>query len=521
MKTQVYKKQLMESKVFDSKIKSLNTTGMEKWLGYLIGPAGFALLNALIMNYINIYYTDVLKLTDPKIFKYGILFLTIFPLVSKFFDGIMNLIMGVILDRTKSRQGKARPWILISAPFITLSGILMFTIPKASITVQLVWIVISFNLYYGFASVMYTAGHNLMVPLSTRNTTQRSALSVVSNITNTVIAGIIVALIFPMIVMPMIGVDKSKWIILMSVLSIIALPLICMEYYFTRERITEENVYVDVKEKLSVKQQLKAIMTNKYWLLLAAYQFIFSFGAVLKNTSLIYYCNYVLGSYNDGITQTLISVVGGLPMGVGIILILPLAKKFGNRNVTLVGFILSVIGGIICWLFPTNMVLVIIGQFIKNLGTVPCAFVFIALFADVLDHIEWKSSMRCDGISSSIMIFILTVSSGLSASLFNLMLGKSGNYIAPVYNAVTGVTQGFTQPETIKSVFTFSFVGVEVIAHIVLILILIFFNVEKEMPRVQREIKERQKAACEARGEVWIDTEEKAKLEREDAEEKK
>ncbi|GFP74694.1 MFS transporter [Clostridium fungisolvens] len=515
MKTETQIKQLMGAKIFDSKIKSLNVTGAEKWLGYLVGPAGFALMNALIMGYINIYYTDVLKLTDPKVFKYGVVFLTIFPLASRLFDGAMNLIMGVILDRTKSKQGKARPWILISAPFITVSGILMFTIPKASITVQLVWIVISFNLYFGMASVMYIAGHNLMVPLSTRNTAQRGTLSVISNIANTVITGIIVALIFPMIVMPIIGADKGKWIMLMSVISIIALPLIFIEYYFTRERITEENMSVVFKQKLSVKQQIKAVMTNKYWLLLATYQLIFNFGAILKNTSLIYYCNYVLGSYNDGITQTMISVVGGFPMGVGMLVILPLIKRFGNRNVTLAGFILSVIGGVICWMFPTNMALVIIGQFIKNLGIVPCGFVFVALFADVLDHIEWKSNIRCDGISSSIMIFIMTVSSGLSASLFNLMLGRSGKYITPVYNAATGITQGFVQPDSIKNVFTFSFVGVEVIAHIVLIIILIFFNLEKEMPTVQREIKERQKLDCEARGKVWTDPEERARLEQE------
>ena len=98
--------------------------------------------------------------------------------------------------------------------------------------------------------------HSLMVPLSTRNTTQRGGLSVFNQISTIMISGIVVALIFPMLIMPLIGVNKTSWIILMCVLSILALPLTLIEYYFTKERITEEKaddkeqiLYVDIELK--------------------------------------------------------------------------------------------------------------------------------------------------------------------------------------------------------------------------------------------------------------------------------
>ena len=73
-------------------------------------------------------------------------------------------------------------------------------------------------------------------------------------------------------------------------------------------------------------------------------------------------------------------------VGIGIFAVWPLAKKFGKRNLTAIGFIFYAVGSAICWLAPTNMVIVLIGQFIKNIGGLPCSYVFMALFADVLDH---------------------------------------------------------------------------------------------------------------------------------------
>lgn len=490
------KNEMLSAKLFDSRVHSQNVTGKEKWLGYLLGPCGALLLNAVLATYLNVYYTDVLKLTTV----WGGAFLVVFPLVSKIIDAITNVIMGYIIDRTKTKQGKARPWLLLSAPLVALTGILLFTVPNAGETVQVIWVMLSYNLFYSFAYTIYNMSHNLMCPLSTRNTIQRGGLSVFNQISTIMMSGIIVALIFPMAVMPMLGVDQTKWILVMSILSILSLPLTLLEYYFTKERVTEEQGDKE-ERKLPYLTQLKIVLTDKYMILMFVYFFIYTLGTSLKNIGLVYYCNYVLGTYNDGVTQTMISVIGGIPMGIGIFAVWPLAKKFGKRNVTLAGFILYAIGSAICWAVPTNMAVVLVGQFIKNIGGLPCAYVFMALFADGLDHLEWKSGMRSDGVAMSIYNILAVATVGVATSLFNALISKAG-YVAP--KLVDGVTVAAQQSQAVKNMITFSFVGLETITGIILAVLLIFLTVEKTLSRKQAKIREYQKAEAAARGEEWV-----------------
>ena len=160
------KTKLIDKPIFATRIKNPDVQKSEKWLGYLLGPAGALLLNAVLSTYLNVYYTDVLKLTG----LWGGMFLMAFPIVSKVIDAITNVVMGYIIDRTRTSQGKARPWLLLSAPMVTVSGILLFTVPEGSKTLQAIWVMISYNLYYSFAYTIFNMSHNLMVPLSTRNT---------------------------------------------------------------------------------------------------------------------------------------------------------------------------------------------------------------------------------------------------------------------------------------------------------------------------------------------------------------
>ena len=468
-----------------SRIKSNEVTKSEKWLGYLAGPAGALLFNAVLSSYLNVYYTDVLKLTGV----WGGAFLMVFPIVSKIIDAITNIVMGQIVDRTKTREGKARPWLLLSAILMPITGILLFTVPTASETVQVIWVMISYNLFYSLAYTIYNMSHMLMVPLSTRDTKDRGGLSVFNNISNTMITGIIVALIFPMVIMPMLGANKSLWITVMSVLAILALPLTLLEYYFTKERVTEESEGEEVEIK-PIREQLKAVLKDQYWVVIIAYYVVYTLGLCFKNASLVYYCNYVLGTYNDGITQMLVSVIGGIPMGIGIFAVGPLAKKFGKRNVTLIGFILYAVGGAICLINPRNMVIVLIGQFIKNIGGLPSAYVFMALFADVLDHIEWKYRFRVDGLSTSIYTIIATVCVGVASGVMNFCLAQTG-YIAPEFVETTGQTIGAVQNAATQNVFIFFFLTLEIITGIILVFLLRKLDVEKTIDKEQAEIQAR------------------------------
>ena len=495
-----------------SLIRSTEVTKKEKWLGYLLGPAGALLLNAVLATYLNVYYTDVLNLTP----LWGGLFLTVFPIVSKIIDAITNIIMGQIIDRTKTKEGKARPWLLLSAVLVPITGILLFTVPESNDTVKALWVMISYNLFYSFAYTIFNMSHNLMVPLSTRDGTARGGLSVFNQITTIMMSGILVALVFPMVIMPAIGVDKSKWITLMCILSIVALPLTLLEYFFTKERVTEEKRESE-EAGLSFGKQLKLLFSDRYMILMYVYFFVYTVGVTLKNLGLVYYCNYVLGTYNDGITQMLVSVIGGIPMGIGIFAVWPLAKRFGKRNVTMVGFVLYAIGSLICWIFSTNLVMVLIGQFIKNIGGLPCAYVFMALFADCLDHLEWKTDIRIDGAAMSIYNIIAVAMVGIMTGVFNWMLAKAG-YLAPfaagdlaeaasklaangwtaqvalesLKPAADGVlTVALQQPHNVNWVISFAFVGLEVFTGAALAVILWFLNVEKNLPKEQAEIQAR------------------------------
>ncbi|MDD6981269.1 MAG: MFS transporter [Clostridia bacterium] len=498
------KSQMLSGRLFDSRVHSKNVEGKEKWLGYLLGPCGALLLNAVLATYLNVYYTDVLKLTTV----WGGAFLVVFPLVSKIIDAVTNVLMGYIIDRTRTKQGKARPWLLLSAPLLFVTGLLLFIVPSGNLTMQIVWVMGSYNLFYSFAFTIYNMSHNLMCPLSTRNTVQRGGLSVFNQISTIMMSGILVALVFPMAIMPMLGVDKSRWIVVMGILSGIALPLTLLEYYFTKERVTEEQMGTDEK-KIPFLTQLKVVLTDKYMLVTFAYFLIYTLASSLKNIGLVYYCNYVLGTYNDGITQMLVSVIGGIPMGLGIFAVWPLAKKFGKRNVTLWGFVLYSLGSLVCWLFPTNLPIVLVGQFIKNIGGLPCAYVFMALFADGLDHIEWKSGIRCDGTAMSVYNIIAVAIVGVSTALFNAMISGAG-YIAP--ELVDGVTVAAAQPDAVKNVITFAFVGLESVTGVILAVLLVFLSVEKTIARKQEMIRERQKAAALARGEEWVAPEVQAEI---------
>jgi GPH family glycoside/pentoside/hexuronide:cation symporter len=290
-----------------------------------------------------------------------------------------------------------------------------------------------------------------------------------------------------------------------------------MEYFFTKERITEEAQQAGEKDKLNFREQLKQLFTDKYMLIIYGYFFVTTVGMTIKNLGLVYYCNYVLGTYNDGRTQMLVSVIGGIPMGIGIFAVWPLAKRFGKRNVTMVGCALIAVGSLICWLFPTNMVIVLVGQFIKNMGGLPGSYVFMALFADCLDHMEWKHDNRVDGTAMSIYNIIAVAMIGVMTGVFNMMLAKAG-YIAPftaknaseaaatlsangwtsqlaldaIKPASDGVlTVAIQQPQSVNWVIAFAFVGLEVFTAIIALALLFFLRVEKNLPREQAEIKAR------------------------------
>lgn len=487
MRKEKKRKKIFEHWMFNSLIRSSNIKTEEMILGYLIGPLGALILNATLTSYLNLYYTDVLGLAAKE---YG-MFLGIFPMISTAFIIGSNIMTGLVIDRTITQQGKARPFLLLAAPLLAIACFFLFAVPDGSVLLKSIWVFLSYNLYYSVAYAIYLMSHSLMVPLSTRNSKQRSLLSVVTNIANMGAAGLFAAILFPMLFLPYLGVDQRKWMFIMSILSLVALAAVLVEYYFTVERITKSSINLtDAKEKIPIQQQLKAIVTDFYWWLIILYYLIYQGGACFKNNTFVYFCNYIAGKYNDGYTQTTLAFLGGIPLAAGMLCIWFLADKFGKKNVLMAGFFLSMLGGMICMIAPENFIMVVIGQAIKGIGGIPGVYIMMALFAEVLDHLEYKNGFRCDGLSMSLYSSIMVAMNGLCMGIFNLMLSKAG-YIAPA--EAIGQTIVAVQNQSTKQVFIWGYIGIEVIGHGLLAILLFFLNVEKNIEHEQTIILERQK----------------------------
>ncbi len=499
---------LFASPAMDTRIKSANVQSSERWIGYFFGPAGLLILNSIMASYLNIYWTDVAKISG----LWGGAFILVFPIVSKIVDAITNVIMGMIIDKTKTRQGKARPWLLVAAPILVVSTIMSFTIPKASPFVQACWIMFSYNLYYSIGFTIYYMGHNMLVPLSTRNAKQRDGVAMLQTMSMSLIPGTLVAMLFPMLVLPKLGVDPDSWRNLAVVLSLIALPCVFLEYYFTRERISEETADNDQVEQVSLLTQLKACITSKYWVSFMVAMFIIQVCATLQNTSLIYYCNWVLGTYNDGRTQTLVSAIGNAPLGFGIFVMWPLVGKFGKRNVMVVGLALAIVAGFAFMLNPTNMGWVLVMLVIRAFGALPVSYILMAMLADAMDHVEWKVGFRNDGFSMAVYTMILTVSMGVAQGIFNFGVNVVG-YIPPAADG-----SWVSQPQAVQDFFVWGYQGFYAVGMIVVLVLFWFWKLDKELPGIQKEIVDRHKAAAAAEGRVWLSAEEQAAIEAEENE---
>lgn len=504
---------VFSKKMFESKITSANTQKSEMWLGYFVGPClVYMAYYGIADRYLTQFYTDVLGM--------GGMILTMMPVISKIIDAITNIIMGRIIDKTRTKQGKARPWVLLSGICMAVSGILLYAVPNWSPGVQLVWVVVSYNLFFAFAFTIYNMSHALMVPLSTRNTKQRDSLAMMTSAGMNMIPGMLVTIILP-IMINAIGVGgeaQGRWMLVMGIVAMLALPATLVEYYFTKERVTEESMNNSGESEEDVVpfgQQLKACFTDKYWLMIMAFTALYQIFNFLSTNSMLYYCNWVLGNSVDAGTsmQVMVNAIGQAPLGFGIFILWPLVRKFGKRWVMQIGFVIAAIGCVLILLNPGNMGVVLGGLFVKSIGAIP-TYAMAAQMAEALDHIEWKNGFRADGFSASVNSILITVSAGIAQSV---ILGGINHfdYIAP-----SSAAEIINQPDAMKTFFAWCFVGVPMVGYLLGSLIMTFYDIEKKMPQISADITARHKAEAEARGEVYVSPEEKAAIEQEEQERK-
>lgn len=450
-----------------SRIHSENVQKSEQILGYFVGPCLVYMAHCILGgSYLTQFYTDVLGLSGS--------ILTMMPLFSKLLCAVTSFCIGRLIDRTRTSQGKGRPWILASGVLLTVSGILLYAVPQSSPTIRILWVILSYNLFFDLALAIYSLSHSLMVPLSTRDVKQRDSLSMLTSMGTSMIPGMLATIIMPILIGKIgVGADaQSSWLFLMGLLSVIAIPATLIEYFFTLERVTASAPScASAAETISFQKQFAACLQDPKWVMIISFTLVLNFCNGLSTNSMLYYCNWVLGdSVESGITnQLLVNMIGQAPMGFGIAILWPLVKKFGKRNVTLAGFTMAAAGSLLILCNPNNMILVLIGLLIRSTGSLP-TYVMASFLAEAMDSVEQRSGFRVDGFSASVNSICQTVIGGLAQTLLLGGINTLG-YIVPESTA-----QVITQPVAVQTFFAWCFAGISMLGLLLGAVIMFFYR---------------------------------------------
>lgn len=485
------KQSIWNNPLFRTKIKSPDVKPPEMLIGYFIGPFGALLASGIFTGMLQKYLTDVLKL--------DLNFLTGLQLISTIFIVIANLVVGQLIERTNTMAGKARPWILLSALTLSVASVLMFIVPFQDKVARMVWIAIAYNAYYAIAFPIYNTANATLIPVSTRNSQQRSALASVANVAGLGVMGV-GSMAFPVLASMILGEKQHLWFVAMLAVAIFTALTAFLQFQFTRERVTEENLssgQTEAKAAVSMGEQLKAVTGEKMWWLVILFYIGFQWSGALKNGSMAFFCQWVLdnslfgGMVENvadawGMSQSLLAILGAIPMALAATVVVPLANRFGKRQTALVGMLVGVIGGAIAGFGGSNIIPVAIGVALKCLGSAPACYLILAMLADVIDHIEFKTGLRTEGLTMSIYSALMVAGTPICNAIFSAILSASG------YNQ-DAAAQGVAQTTATQTAISISYIWVETVCYAVCAVLIFLWTVEKNLPQEQAAIAERNK----------------------------
>ena len=290
----------------------------------------------------------------------------------------------------------------------------------------------------------------------------------------------------------------ANWRVLGIALAVLTMLGILLEYFFTRERITEETLGLPAQEeKLPMSTHIKACTAEKYWWMVVLFILFFQMGQLVKNTSMSFYVRWmfdsVIASSNpegtSGALMSTLGLIGGLPSAVGMLIAWPLASKLGKKRAIVLGLILSLAGGLVAFINVHGFVTVCAGVVLKAIGIIPAQYVMVALLSDVLDHLEAKNGFRSDGFTMSIYGATMVGLAVLSMGIVNIFLGALG------YDAT--LTRQAASTETGMVI---AYLCMDMIGFALSIILLIRMDVEKHLEEDKTIIKARQEAAAAAFG---------------------
>lgn len=444
-------------------------------VAYAGGDVACNVIFGITGTLLTLFYTDYVGISAATI---GLV-----VLISRLFDGVSDLIMGFIVENTKSKWGKSRPWILwMSVPY-ALAAVLLFTVPHSDSMVQAIYIFITYN----FCTTVCYTGLNLpygsLSAMMTRESEERSMLSVFRMGLSPL--GRIMTVTFTLPLVKIFGDDQSAWIKTMSIWAVIAIILLIICFVKC-----EETVVIEAQkkaEKVPVLKGIKALVANQYfWAVLVLWMLqSVSFG--ISGTILPYYCKYIFG--NDTWMYSALYLTETLVLVGCIFLCAPLIRKYGKRNAALAGAFVALAGQLLFCMNPTNFAWLAMSCVVRAVGLAPLNAVVFGMIGDVVEFGQWKAHIRQESLIFAGGSIGTKVGSGVASAAMTGLLSMAG-YISSSAGTVA-------QPQEALDMIINIYKGGPLIVAALAVITLSLYRLDKKYPSIMGELKER-----EARGEL-------------------
>jgi glycoside/pentoside/hexuronide:cation symporter, GPH family len=435
--------------------------------------------------YLLFFYTDVFGLTAAAA---GTMIF-----VSRLLDAFFDVVIGMTADRTNTRWGKFRPYILWMGVPLAVSAVFAFSTPNFSESGKLVYAYITYMLFmflYSAVNIPYTA---LLGVISDDPIDRTSASSF--KFIGAYLGGFIVsASMLPLASYFGQGNDQKGWQMTMTTFGIAAIILFFITFLSTRERIQPI-----AQEKTSVIRDLGDLLENVPWMLLFATTILFLLFVCIRMCVTTHYFKYYVGeqevnlfgkTYKYGFEwlASAFNTIGQASAILGVFLVPWFAKLCGRKTALIILFVIALIcTGAFYFLKPENLLLIFVLQAIGSLTGGPISALLWVLYADTADYSEWKTGRRATGL-----VF--------SASIMSNKIGWAvGFMIAGFILNLTGFQANVAQnPDVLnglKAMMSIIPVGVGLLA---LVLLLFYKLDEHTMKTVKADLEERRKAGGEA-----------------------
>lgn len=449
-------------------MEQVKKRGLSIWerFAFGCGDAGCNIIYTAMTGFLLLYYTDYAGVSAAAV---GVIML-----VSRIFDGISDLIMGNIVDRTHSRFGKARPWILRMCIPFAAAGVLLFSVPASwAPNAKLVYVFITYNLV---STVIYTAinvPYSALNALMTQDPYERSVLSIFRNLLAT--AGSLFINTFTLKLVAFFGDNAAAWSKTFGVFGLIAVLLFVINFAGCKERVKPAVKDGEVKN-VPVKEGFLSLLKNKYWIMVTVMLALIFVSMALYGGATVYFAKTVLGDKN------LVAPIGNsvyIAQIVTMFLVAFFIKRMGKRNVMIAGCILN-IAGFAFMLFTTNYAVIILCSVLRGIASACMGATMWAMVSDTIDYGEWKTGNRTEGLVNSACSFGYKIGNGLGSAILGWIISFGGY-------ADTAKVQSAQAVFSVKLAFAI----IPIVIYVVIIVLLQGYKLDREFDGIIEDLKKR------------------------------